>query len=121
MIYEATNILLTRIEGLKLLFKYNAPFRSCISNTIPLKYLSNFWRSFKLSLSSCEVELDLSWIKDFLLIEHNNNITGIYFKVANTKLYVPVVTLSINDNIKFLENLKQELKEQFLGISIDLK
>ena len=30
--------------------------------------------------------------------------------ITSTKLYVPVVTVSINDNIKFLENLKQGFK-----------
>ena len=30
--------------------------------------------------------------------------------ITSTKLYVPIVTLSINDNIKFLENIKQGLK-----------
>ena len=30
--------------------------------------------------------------------------------ITSTKLYVPVVTLSINDNVKFLENIKQGLK-----------
>ena len=58
--------------------------------TIPLKYLSNFWRSLDLSLINCELELDLSWKKDSVLIEHNN-ITGVYFKMTSTKLYVPVV------------------------------
>ena len=28
---------------------------------VPLKYLSNFWRSFDFSLINCEIELDLSW------------------------------------------------------------
>ena len=32
---------------------------------------------------------------------------GATFQINNAKLYVPVVTLSINDNIKFLENIKQ--------------
>ena len=40
------------------------------------------------------------------MIEHHNNITGTTFQINNAKLYVPVVTLSINDNIKFLENIK---------------
>ena len=31
--------------------------------------------------------------------------------ITSTKLYVPVVTLSINDNIKFLENIKQGFKK----------
>ena len=30
--------------------------------------------------------------------------------ITCTKLYVPVVTLSVNDNIKFLENIKQGFK-----------
>ena len=35
---------------------------------------------------------------------------GATFKINKTKLYVPVVTFSINDNIKFLENVKQGYK-----------
>ena len=46
---------------------------------------------------------------------------GATFKRNSTRLYVPVVTLSINNMIKFLENTNQELKEQFLGINTDLK
>ena len=65
--------------------------------TIPLKYLSNFWTS-----------LDLQ--KDCVLIQHHNNIGSVAFKITSTKLYVPVVTLTINDNIKFLENLRQGFK-----------
>ena len=36
--------------------------------TIPLKYFSNFWRFFDLPLIKCEIELDLSWAKDCVLI-----------------------------------------------------
>ena len=36
--------------------------------------------------------------------------TGATFQINNTKLYFPVVILSINDNIKFLENIKQGFK-----------
>ena len=36
--------------------------------------------------------------------------TGATFQINNAKPYVPVVTLSINDNIKFLENIKQGFK-----------
>ena len=32
----------------------------------PLKYLSNFWRSFNLPLINCEIEHDLSWSRDIL-------------------------------------------------------
>ena len=78
--------------------------------TIPLKYLSSLCRSLDLPLIICEMELNLSWTKDCVLVEHNNNITSILFKITNTKLYVLVVTLSINNNIKFLKNIKQGFK-----------
>ena len=78
--------------------------------TIPFKHLSNVWRFLDLTLVNCEIELDLSWAKDCVLSQHHNNITGAVFQINNLKLYVPVVTLSIIDNIKFLENLKQRFK-----------
>ena len=56
-----------------------------------------------------------------VLIEEDDHIIGVSFIITSTKLYVPVVTLSISDSIKFLENIKQEnIKEQFLGTNIDL-
>ena len=61
-------------------------------------------------LINCEIELDLKWTKGCVLIEEDNHLTGASFTITSTKLYVPVVTLSINDNIKFLENIKQEFK-----------
>ena len=36
--------------------------------------------------------------------------TGAAFQINNAKVYVPIVTLSINDNVKFLENIRQEFK-----------
>ena len=78
--------------------------------TIPLKYLSNFWKSLDLPLINCETELHLTWTKDCILIEQHNNITGVNFVITSIKLYVPVVTLSVSDNIKFLENIKQGFK-----------
>ena len=36
--------------------------------------------------------------------------TGATFQISNAKLYVPFTTLSINDIIKFLENIKQGFK-----------
>ena len=41
--------------------------------------------------------------------------------IKNTKPYVPVVTLSINNSIKALENMSKDLKEHFLGTNIHLK
>ena len=78
--------------------------------TITLKYLSKFWISFHLLLINCEVELDLSWTKDCVLTEHHYNITGVSYKINSSKFNVSAVTLSINDNIKVLENLKRKFK-----------
>ena len=49
-------------------------------------------------------------MKHFTALIDNNHITGVSFIITSTKLYVPVFTLSINDNIKFLENIKQGFK-----------
>ena len=70
--------------------------------TVPVNYLSNFWWSHDLPLINCEIELDLSLAKDFVLVEQSNNVTGVNFVITSTKLYVPVVTLAINDNVNFL-------------------
>ena len=72
------------------------------SVAIPLKYLRNFWRSLDLPLINFEVELDFFWTKDCVLVEHHNSITGVNFMITSTKLYAPVVTVSINDNMTFL-------------------
>ena len=74
--------------------------------TVPLKCLSKFGTSVDLPSMNSEVELDLLLTKDCVLIKHHNSITGVTFIIAGTKIFSPVVTLSINDNIKFLENLK---------------
>ena len=41
--------------------------------------------------------------------------TGATFQINNGLLYVPYVTLSMNDNIKFLENIKQWLSCPWIG------
>ena len=84
---------------------------------IPLKYLSNFWRSLNIQLINCEVELILTWSKNWVLADmtvraaQGNNPaiaapTGLEFKITDTKLYVLVVTLSKENDIKLLEELK---------------
>ena len=40
----------------------------------------------------------------------HNSITGATFQINNAKLYVPIATLTMNDNSKFLENIKQGFK-----------
>ena len=96
---------------------------------VPLRYLSNFWRSLDLLLINCEIELDLSWSKECIRSEisitpgipGNPNANPPVLAVAviqnnycnisnNAKLYVPVTSLSVNDNIKLLKNIKQRFK-----------
>ena len=74
---------------------------------VPLKYLSNFWRTLEMSLINCEVNLILTWYKDCAI----TNSTGEgKFSITETKLYVPVVTLSTRDNEKLLQQLKSGFK-----------
>ena len=74
---------------------------------IPLKHLSNFWRTLNKPLINCEIELVLTWSKTCALGDMtaraagNNNDppaivapTGLEFQVTDTKLRVPVVPLS---------------------------
>ena len=44
------------------------------------------------------------------MIKQNNNIASVNFEINSTKLYVPVLIFSINDNVKLLENIKQGFK-----------
>ena len=80
---------------------------------IPLKHLSNFWRSLNILLINCEVELILTWTKNCALADMtaaNNPPTGLEFQITDTKLYVPVVTLSKENDKKLLEQLKSGFK-----------
>ena len=58
-------------------------------------------------LINCEVNLILTWSKDWVIT--NSEGEG-KFKITETKLYVPVVTLSTQDNAKLLQQLKSGFK-----------
>ena len=72
---------------------------------VPLKYLSNFWRTLEMPLMNCEINLMLIWSANCVIVFTYvaNQITT--FTITDTKLYVPVVTLSTQDNAKLLEQL----------------
>ena len=74
---------------------------------VPLKYLSNFWRTLEMPLINCEVNLILTWSSTCIIT--NSNGVGT-FAITDTKLYVPVVTLSTQENTKFLQQLKSGFK-----------
>ena len=81
-----------------------------------------------MSLINCDIEFELKWSTNFVIAEVSKTFravdsnvdpveyklvtatTGARFQLNNAKLYAPVVTFSINDNIKFLENINQGIK-----------
>ena len=70
---------------------------------VPLKYLSNFWRTLEIPLIHCEITFDLIWSAKSVILERNRVKT---FVMTNAKLYVPVVTLSTKYNGMLLQQLK---------------
>ena len=94
---------------------------------IPLKYLGNFWRALNIPLISCEVFLELKWNKNCVItsleerqvdagppVVRDNAPTGVTLAINDCKLYVPVVTLSKDDEIKLLTNLKSGFKREII-------
>ena len=77
-------------------FKYEANLIGIAENNVtkngvkiavPLKYLSNFWRSLEMPLINCKVELSLKWYERCLLTAA----TTATFTITDAKLYVPIV------------------------------
>ena len=92
---------------------------------VPLKHLSHFWRHLDIPLINCEVELILTSFRNSVLIDKStreadygadlnvyetDNPEDATFKVTDIKLFVPVVTLSKENDIKLLEQLKTGFK-----------
>ena len=96
-------------------FKYKAKIvgnteddgrKNGVKIAVPLKYLSNFWRSLEMPLIKCKVELSLKWYETCLLTAA----TTATFTITDAKLYVPIVTLSIEDNSKLTKLLNEGFK-----------
>ena len=93
---------------------------------VPLKYLSNFWKRLDMQLVNCEINLILTWYKSCILKLHVgirdatpalaalNAPTNPTFTITDTKLYVPLVTLSTLDDNQLLEQLKTSFKRTIL-------
>ena len=108
----------------------NPDYRANLSGTskvilaIPLKYLGNFWRALNIPLISCEVSLELKWNNNCVItsIQREINLdggntdapTGATLAINDCKLYVAVVTLSKDDGIKLLTNLKSGFKREII-------
>ena len=95
--------------------------------TIPLKYLSNFWRALNIPLIGCEVSLELKWDKNCIItsleqrqvdvgppVARDNAPTGATLAINDCKLYVPAVTLSKDDDTKLLTSLKSGFKSEII-------
>ena len=67
-------------------------------------------------LINCEVNLILIWSKYCVII---NSTSEGKFAITETKLYIPVVTLSTKDNEKLLQQLKSGFKKQLVGINMN--
>ena len=74
---------------------------------MPLKHLSNFWKTLEMPSINCEVNLILKWSKGCVI---TNSEGQEKFAITETKLYVSVVTLSTQDNAKLLQQLKSDFK-----------
>ena len=91
---------------------------------IPLKYLGNFWRALNIPLISCDVSLELKWDRNCIITSleqrgigggnRDNAPTGATLAINDSKLYVPAVTLSKDDEIKLLTNLKSGFKREII-------
>ena len=96
-------------------FKYKASIsgdagengiKNGVKIAVPLKYLSNFWRSLEMPLINCKIELSLNWIERCLLTVANTAT----FKITDAKLYVTIATLSAEDNVKLSKLLGKGFK-----------
>ena len=69
---------------------------------LPLKYLSNFWRTLEIPLINCEIDLILTWSENSVIIYTDVKVQVPTFTKTEANFYVPVITLSIQDNAKLL-------------------
>ena len=98
-------------------FYVNEVGKNEVEVVIPLKNLSNFWRRLNIPVINCEAELILAWSKNCVLADMtrtNHPPTGLEFEITDTKLYVPVVTLSKENDTKLLGQLKTGFKRTII-------
>ena len=94
--------------------KHHNDGKSFVKDTkivVPLKYLSNFWRSLEMLLINCKVCLELNWTGDCVLSSDRNSAK---FETAGAKLNVPIVAVSTKDNL----NLTKQLSDGFKKICL---
>ena len=77
---------------------------------VSLKYLSNFWRNLEMALINCEVHLILTWSSTCVIASVIVANQAATFAITDTRLDVPVLTLSTQENTKFFQQLKSGFK-----------
>ena len=77
---------------------------------VPLKYLSNFWRTLEMPLINCEINLILTLSTNCVVVSTNVANQNATFKIKATKLYIAVVTLLTQDNSQLRQKLKSGFK-----------
>ena len=100
---------LANFPGNSALFKFRQKITGSTGNDgtkavqiiIPLKYLNDFLRTLEMPLINCEVNLILTWLANRVISNAAQN-QDATFVITHTKIYVPVVTLSTQDNAKLL-------------------
>ena len=74
---------------------------------VAVKYLGAFWRTLGMPLINCEINLILTWSANCVIVSTNVANQNAIFEITDTKLYVPVVVLSTQDNSKLLQQLRR--------------
>ena len=77
---------------------------------VPIKNLSNSLRNLEVPLINFQINLILNWSVNWVNESHSPVKKAITFAKTNAKLYVPVVTLSFDNNEKILQQLKSGFK-----------
>ena len=114
----------------------NTKTKKNIEIVVPLKHLSKFWRTLEMPLINCEINPILTWSENCALtskatrdadpdtdpaIAAMKAPTNALFQITDTKLYIPVVTLSTENDKTLLEQLRTGFKKLLNGINMGQK
>ena len=77
---------------------------------VALKYLSNFWIILEMPLNNCKISLQFKYYRKYIAVASTANNQNPSFQINDTKLYVSVVTLSTQENMKLLKQLGSSFK-----------
>ena len=85
---------------------------------VPLKYLSNFWKSLEIPLINCKVYVELNWTENCILPSAGNSAK---FEITDAKLHVPIVTLSTKNSANLTKQLNGRFKRSVYWNSFEKK